>query len=464
MIHKTLFTLVLFLLWAGPTLAASHQDHGKSKPNIIIILADDLGWNDLSSYGNGYIETPNIDRLVRGGLKFTDAYSAGPTCAPSRACLLSGMNCGSHGIFRVNKGDNKPADKQRLRAPKNAKKLPLEIVTLADSMQAAGYATGCFGKWHLGYKEPEYHPSKRGFTHAVNMRQPSGKSRYFYPNFSTIPEMKIEDGKYHPELLTDYAIEFMDDHKDTPFFLYLPYFNVHGPYEAPQKTIEKYESKGSIKPSDEPVYAAMVEELDNSVGRIIDKLRSLDLEDSIVIFSSDNGAPEGRDNLPLRGGKGQLYEGGIRVPMVVRWQGVVSPGSTTSIPVNQLDLYPTCLDIANYEAPNESELDGASLLNILTGDDFSRGNHECLYWHYPTYQKWNKAKQEWYVQPQSAIRKGEFKLIDQMDSEQLELYNLSDDIEEKNNLAETMPEKVKELKALLDSWRTESKVPMPVEK
>ena len=431
-------------------------------PNIVLMFADDLGWNDVGCYGNSYHETPNIDELAFSGIRFTDAYSGGPTCAPSRACLVSGQYCGRHGIFRVNQGDSKPAKQQRLVAPTNKTELPLNIKTIGDAMASAGYVTGCFGKWHLGHGAPQLHPAHRGFQDAIQIRTPGGKKRYFYPNFSTIPEMAIEQGTYHPDLLTDLGVSFIEKHKDAPFFLYLPYFNVHGPLEAPDRTVRKYEAKTKLNPDDNPIYGAMTEELDRCVGRVLETLDRLGLaDDTIVIFTSDNGAIERHNNAPLRGGKGQLFEGGIRVPMVIRWPDVVQPGTVCTEPTINLDFYPTCLEIAGQDLAGELDLDGESLASLLKSSGTKSLQRDAIYWHYPTYQTWNRKIKSWYTEPQSAIRSGDYKLIQFLDSDRIELYDLREDIGEEHDLSVESPDKVAELKEKLASWLISTNCPMP---
>ncbi len=448
--------------------SAATSAAGKRKPNILLIYADDLGYHDLACYGNKYHETPNIDKLCSQGMKFTDAYSCGPVCAPSRACLMSGQYVTRHGIYRVNQVDTKHTEQQAMKCPENTEKLSLNIVTIADALRRAGYQTGYCGKWHLGTENEaisDYHPSRRGFTDAVQTRSPSGKQRYFYPNFRTIPKVTIEDGTYLTDVITAQAVRFLDENKDKPFFLYLPHFNVHGPHEAKQKTIKKYQKKPKTEKYHDPVYAAMHEHLDDAVGVLLDKLDEQNIADNtIVIFTADNGALPKFSNTPLRAGKGYLYEGGIRVPLIIRDPRTVKPGSLCEEPVTQVDFYPTLLELTGAAAPAGQVLDGVSITGVLKSGGTSKLNRKNIFWHFPTYLKFSGAQKKYLVTPCSAVRQGEYKLIEFLEDGTCELYNLKQDIGEINNLADKMPDKANELKAVLHQWRKETNAMMPVHK
>ena len=437
-----------------------------NKPNILLIYADDLGYHDLACYGNTYHETPNIDKLCSKGMKFTNAYSCGPVCAPSRACLISGQYVTRHGIYCVNQVDKKHTEKQNMNCPENIEKLPLNIVTIADTLKAAGYATGYCGKWHLGNNEnetvSEYHPSKRGFDDAVQTRSPSGNQRYFYPNFSTIPKIDIKEGTYLTDVITERALKFLDQNKDGPFFLYLPHFNVHGPHEAKQKTIEKYKRKEQTEKYHNPVYAAMNEHLDEAVGILLKKLDDLKIADNtIVIFTSDNGAITAFTNTPLRECKGYLYEGGIRVPLIIRYPEKVKPDSVCSEPVIHIDFYPTLTELAGGSLPVDQTLDGVSITALLKSNGKTKINRETLFWHFPTYLKFNNSENKYKVTPCGAIRDGNYKLIEFFEDGRCELYNLKNDIGETKDLANKIPGKVEELKNKLHKWRKDTNAMMP---
>lgn len=457
-IMKRLASVFLLLTSFNCSIAAD-------QPNVILIYADDLGWAGLGCYGNEYHETPNIDALCSRGMKFTSAYSGGPVCAPSRACLLSGQYVTKHGIYRVNQVDAKYPQARKLIPPKNETDLTREVATIADGFKSAGYVTGYCGKWHLGYDEG-YLPSDRGFTDAMTTRSPSGDERYFFPNFSTIPKTKIEDDTYLTEFITDWGCEFLDRNKEKPFFLYLPHLNVHGPHEARADKIAKYRKKDPKRKPIEAVYAAMHEHLDDGVGKLLDTLDRLSLRDNtIVIFTSDNGNLSGFDKAsPLRGGKSYLYEGGIRIPLFIDWPGVTKAGSQSDVPVHQVDLYPTLLNLVGGELPTQT-LDGKDLGSLIRNPDEQTLAERPLFWHYPTYMKYSKKTKKYAVTPCSVVRQGKWKLVDYFTGEQSEsvqLFDLENDMGEKHNLAVSSPDKAKELRGKLQDWRDETNAMMPV--
>lgn len=461
---KTVSAGAAFLAMPG-LLSKASATAATNKPNILLIYADDLGYHDLACYGNEYHETPNIDKLCEQGMKFTDAYSCGPVCAPSRACLMSGQYVTRHGIYRVNQVDDIHTEQQYMTCPTSVKKLPLNIVTIADTLKTAGYTTGYCGKWHLGTENEsisDYHPSKRGFDDTVQTRSPSGDHRYFYPKFSTIPKVKIDKGTYLTDAITAQALRFLDENSSKPFFLYLPHFNVHGPHEAKQKTIEKYKRKERVTKFDDPVYAAMNEHLDNAVGKLLDKLDELKIADNtIVIFTSDNGALSRFSNAPLKEGKSYLYEGGIRVPLIIRHTKTVKPSSTCNEPVIQVDFYPTLTELAGAKPPSGQPLDGVSITALLKSNGKATLDREAIFWHFPTYLKFSKAKNKYLVTPCGAIRQGDYKLIEFFKDGRCELYNLKNDIGETKDLADKMPDKLNELKNKLHKWHKETNTVMP---
>ena len=313
------------LLLASPCAAAE-----VAKPNIVFILADDLGWTDLGCQGSKYYETPNIDRLAAQGCRFTNYYHC-QNCAPTRAALMSGQYAPRTGIYTVGTLDRGEAKNRKMSTPTNVVNLGLEKVIVAQPVKTAGYATAMFGKWHLG-NDAEHHPSKRGFDEAIVSM---GK----HHDFVTNPKTPYPPGTYLADFLTDHAVKFIEKNKDRPFFLYVPHFAVHVPIDAKKELIPHFQAKPAVGGHRNPVYAAMIQSVDESVGRIVAKLEELKLIDhTVVIFASDNGgvggyAREGlkandiTDNVPLRGGKGMLYEGGVRVPYIVRWPGIVKPGN-----------------------------------------------------------------------------------------------------------------------------------------
>ena len=433
-------------------------------PNILVIYVDDLGWNDLGCYGNGYHETPEMDALCRSGMKFTNAYAAAPVCAPARASLMTGQDVVDHGIYCVNDPPRTHPEARKFDSPQNTVQLPLEKVTIADALREAGYRTGFYGKWHLGQDGEEvsqWHPLHRGFDEAVQTRSPSGNKRYFYPQFSTIPEVPIEDGTHLADFVTDQAIGFLERNAQRRFFLFLPYFSVHGPRQASPEALAKFAAKDPSKTTDDPVFAAMHADLDASVGRLLAALRSLGLEeDTVVVFASDNGATSRNDNSPLRRGKGWVYEGGIRIPMFVRWPGHVEPGSVCDEPVAAVDLFPTLCSIAGVEPPADQPVDGLDLVGVLESGGQKRLPVRSLYWHYPVYGIWRDGR--FRRTPMSAVRHGNYKLIYDYEADAAQLFDLAADPGEKNDLASEQPQVAAGLTLQLSAWVAQNPALAPI--
>ena len=435
---------------------ATFVSAANAKPtNVVLILADDFGWTDLACYGSKLYETPNIDRLAREGVKFTQAYSACTVCSPTRAALLTGKYPARLHITDWIPGQ--PPDNPKLLVPDWTKYLPLGEISLGRAFKSGGYATASIGKWHLGGEA--YWPDKHGFDlNLAGTEAPQPKS-YFAPyNIATLPEGP--EGEYLTERLAVEAGKYLEQHKDKPFFLYLPHFTVHLPIQGKQPVVKKYQDKISSNSSllqTNAGYAAMVESLDDAVGVVRRKLDELKLADNtIVVFTSDNG---GRvpttSNLPLRVGKGSCYEGGTRVPLIIYWPGVTKAGSVCDTPVISMDLYPTLLEIVGEKATGQKELHGLSLVPLLRGD--GKLQRDELFWHYPHYQHYQLGG----TTPYGAIHKGDFKLIEFFDDMRVELYNLREDIGEQHDLAAKMPAKVEELRARLHAWRKEVGAQMP---
>lgn len=457
-----LLTILVVCLFVSPLPAAQK----KRSPNIIFILADDLGWTDLGCQGSKYYETPNIDRMARQGLTFTNAYTAAPNCAPTRACLMSGRYGPRHGVYTVGSGARGLAKFRQMIPVQNRTRLPLQEVTVAQALKKQGYRTALFGKWHLG-QQGRYHPSQRGFDQAI-----VSMGRHF--NFNTNPRMRVKKGTYLADFLTDHSLKFIEDNKDRPFFLYLAHFAVHTPLQAKKKLKAHFQGKKGVGGHDNPTYAAMIASVDQSVGRILDKLQELNLEENtLVIFSSDNGGVGGYAlagilgaleitvNTPLRAGKGTLYEGGVRVPFIVQWKGTISPGSRCDEPIISVDLFPSFVELAGGKLDGKRKMDGVSLVPLLKSSGKARLKRDALYWHFPGYLQANARKGTWRTTPAGAIRSGDWKLVEFFEDNQIELYNLKNDIGEKHNLARQMPAKAKELHAKLRQWRKRIHAPMP---
>jgi len=408
----------------------------RKRPNFVFILIDDMGWKDLGFMGSRYYKTPNIDKLAGEGVVFTSAYTNGPNCAPTRACIMSGQYTPRHGVYTVGSSERGKAHLRKLIPAKNKTELDPEIVTVAEALKDVGYTSAMIGKWHLG--DGDSSPESEGFD-VVWRRDKSG-------HFSS-------DGQYLTDLLRDKAVEFMEQNRDRPFFLYLSHYAVHTPLQAKEELIEKYTNKPGVAGQNNPVYAAMIESVDENVGRIMESLDRLGLAgNTVVFFFSDNGGVYGITSMqPLRGGKGMLYEGGMRVPMIVRWPDKVRR-RMCDVPVIGIDFYPTILEMANAPKPTGHILDGESIAALLSGGkSLSR---KAIYWHFPAYLQANYGwKETWRTTPAGAVRAGDWKLIEYFEDERLELYNLKDDIGEQHNLAKQMPAKTSELHDLVVNWR-----------
>ena len=425
-----------------------------AKPqNVVLILIDDFGWTDLSGYGSKLYETPNIDRLAKDGVKFTQAYSACTVCSPTRAALQTGKYPGRLHITDWIPGQ--PPDNPKLLVPDWTKYLPFEEKTLAEQFKSAGYATASVGKWHLGGEE--YYPEKHGYDINIAGTHAPQPGNYFSPyNIATLKDGP--EGEYVTDRLTDEALKWMETNKDKPFFLYMPHFTVHTPIMAKPAVAKKYRAKiqaGMAQTN--AMYAAMIESLDESVGHIRAKLDELKLADNtVVVFTSDNG---GRvpttSNLPLRVGKGSCYEGGTRVPLIVYWPKVTKAGTVCETPVITMDLFPTVLEATGSKDLGKSGVDGLSLVPLLQQTGTLKRDE--LFWHYPHYQHYQLGG----TTPYGAIRKGDFKLIEFFDDMRVELYDLSKDIGEQKKLAQEMPKKVEELRNRLHAWRKEVGAQMP---
>ncbi len=445
-----------------------HSETGTKKPNIIFILADDLGWADLPAYGNRFNEAPNLDQLANEGMRFVNAYAACPVCSPTRASIQSGQYPARVGITDFIPGHWRPYEE--VTVPRNRTQfLPEEIVTIGEAMKSAGYATGYFGKWHLG-NGPQHHPLNQGYDEA-NVGQ-----GYYQTKFN--PARETDSSKRFSDLLTDFGTGFIDKNRDNPFFLFIAHYDVHVQLEADQELIDKYLQKEPVVgyPGN-AIYAAMVEHLDRSVGAIMKKLEETGLdENTMVVFFSDNGGLISRydriplvadrqlpvyedsplkyiasSNSPLKAEKGTVYEGGIRVPMIVRWPGRVPAGEVSEAIVSSVDFYPTLLEIAEAQRPANQVLDGESVIPALTQNRYD--TDRAVFWHYPVYH---------HDVPAGAIRKGDWKLIENQVSGKYSLYNLRFDIAENNNIADLYPEKLSELRTILTDWQKDVKAEFPI--
>ena len=449
-----------FTLWLctlGIALCAAPQ------PNIVVIMADDLGWRDLHCYGNEQIDTPFLDQLAAEGMRFTDAYAAAPVCSPTRAAMMTGLAPARLRLTNHAPGnpDGFSLPGSDLQEPETVRNLALSYTTIAERLSAAGYATGHVGKWHLSYVNPrgsaqldqrELYPEKQGFDVNIGGNSSGGPPSYFSPYRN--PTLRDgEAGEYLPQRLADEAMNFVRSNRGRPFFLNWWPYSVHYPMQAPAELIAKYRQRKEVK---DPVYAAMIEGMDAAIGGFLKQLDEAGLRDNtLILFKSDNGGYSG-DNRPLRGFKGTLYEGGLRVPWIVRWPGRVPAGSICATPVISTDCYPTLLEAAGVQPVPGSTLDGRSLIPLF--EQKPGFDRDAIFFHYPNYAFHKKNRLG------SAMRAGDFKLITYYDNGELELYRLSSDIGEEVNLSQQHPEIVRQLKDKLDAWLRQTDARLPVRK
>ncbi len=447
-----------FLLFAAlcslPWLARAAD-----RPNIILIFADDLGWKDVGWQGSDFYETPNLDALAKQGMVFTAGYAAAGNCAPSRACLLSGNYTPRHHVYAVQSTDRGPKESQRLVPIPNKSGLAKANVTIADALQAAGYATGIFGKWHLDGPDGAL-PGEQGFD-TVHQSHHSWKD-------TEINDPENPKGVFS---LARGAGEFIERNRARPFFVYLAHYAIHTALQARPATLAKFQAKAPGAQHSHPLYAACLYDLDASVGLLLKKIADLGLEkNTLVVFTSDNGGTQQSSQEPLRGNKGSYYDGGIREPFIVRWPAVTRPGSASAVPVINVDLFPTFLAAAGAPVPAGKVLDGESLLPLLRGEASLR--RPAIFWHFPGYLNQPvirgrelDVRTGFRSRPVSVIRKGDWKLHLFHEEWQLdggrarlesnhavELYHVAADIGERNDLAAAQPAKRDELLGDLFAW------------
>ncbi len=436
------------------------------RPNIIIIMADDLGWSDPGFMGNNYHETPHLDLLARKGMIFRQAYANAPNCAPTRACIMSGQYTPRHGVYTVGSASRGKSENRKLIPIPNRTNLESKNYTLAEALKTAGYANAHVGKWHLG-ETIETRPEGQGFDLNIGGNLSGSPASYFSPYNNP----QLEDGpkgEHLTERLTQEAVQFIQNHRNSPFFLNLWYHAVHTPIQSKDSLIQKYIAKaeqGVDRERYDPTYAAMIEIMDQGIGKIISTLDSLDIRDNtMVIFISDNGPYFPVSTAaPLRGSKGMLYEGGIRIPMIVSWPGMVPEQTFSNEPVITLDLYPTIMEATNINPSPLHILDGKSLMPVLTQSTDTLPDR-TLFWHFPAYlQAYQGMMSPWRQTPASAMLNDGWKLIETFEDSTLELYNLNTDLNESDNLVDEHPLKVQELYQKLTSWRAQLNAPIPTQ-
>lgn len=435
-VRITLVSLAMWLLTLPLTAA--------ERPNVILILMDDMGWRDVGFMGNSFVETPHLDRLAKEGLVFTQAYASAPNCAPTRACLMSGQYTPRHGVYTVSdprQGDGQPW--QRLLPAVNQEQLDTGVVTIAENLQSVGYKTAFFGMWNLGRgRTGPVTPGGQGFETVVFPENIGfGKDAYF-----------TDDGQYLTDRLTDEVLDFVDRSGSAPFFVYYADHATHAPYEPKPELLRKYESKLNDDDDrrNDAHLAATVEAVDQNIGRMIDHLKKRGLlENTLLIFTSDNGGSS-RTTPPLNGSKGQLYEGGIRVPLLMWGAGISGSGRTSDTPVSSIDLYPTLTELCGAKAPNQTQ-DGVSLMPLLS--DFGTLEPRPMFWHFPCYV--GRAT------PCSSIRDGDFKLIQYFEDGRTELFDLKNDPSEQRDLSQSNPARAEQLLKTLQTWQKETQAAIP---
>ena len=450
---------IISALLEGCIQSEQKDDDSTAKPNIVFILADDMGPPQLGCYGSNYYQTPHIDNLASEGVRFTNAYAAAAVCSPTRASIMTGKTPARLHLTDFIAGNNR--DDYPLSQPEWQKFLPLEEVTVAELLKENGYSTALFGKWHLSpEKMPPgslpYNPDKQGFDEHFVTYKPSGNMAQ--------PWQDAEVDAHNVDTITSLSLDFMERNMENPFFLFVSHNTIHDPLKEKAETIRKYEEMEMTEEAENhPVIAAMIERLDNSCGKIFDKVSELGLEDNtIVIFFADNGGKHSyAAQTPFRAGKGWLYEGGIREPLIVKWKDVAKPGTVSESMVSSIDFCPTLLEMAGVAWTIPENMDGKSIVPALKNP--ATEIHRKLYWHYPHYHVSSG------MAPAGAVRSGKWKLIEWYEKSLLgeqesayELYDLETDEGETTNLADSLQTKTMELAGELQNWREEVNAQMPV--
>jgi len=452
---KKLIILLLFIY------SCQNNIVDKEKPNVILIVADDLGWSDLSYMGSTYYETPNIDKLSKSGMTFYNGYASSANCAPSRASMLTGKYHPFHGIYSVKNSDRGNKKTRKIIPIKTKTKLELEYFILPEMLKSKGYSTGHFGKWHMGPKG--YFPEQMGFDINIGGNEHGGPGSYFspykYPNMSNGPK-----DEYLTDRIGDEVVKFIEKNKENNFFAYVPFFSVHTPIQSKSEYEKKYRNKESNEYHNREDYAGMIQSLDENIGKILEKIDKLNLsKNTLIIFTSDNGGIKAISNqYPLRAGKGSYYEGGIKVPMIFSWPEKIQAGSTSDERISNIDFYPTIKSIIGY---NETiNLDGEDLTPIFNSKAFKKRE---LYFHFPIYlEPYNVHLDSgsdplFRTRPGSVIIKDNWKLHHYYEDNNFELYNLENDISESKNLININKEKKAELLKDLNNWRSKNNAPIP---
>lgn len=446
----------------GVSLLTANLCGQTAQPNIVLINIDDLGWADLSSQGSGYYQTPNIDRLRSEGVFFDHAYAGAPNSAPSRACLMTGLNTPRHGVYTVSPPDRGRSEDRKLIPYPNRTVPDSTLVLLPEALHRQGYSTFHIGKWHLGVD-----PTEQGFDRNIGGNMAGNPSTYFSPyGNKNLPDGA--DGEFLTDRLTDEAIGLIDSRdRSKPFFLYFATYAVHTPLEPKPELEAKYHALPTTEAHSNAKYAALIESTDSNIGRLLAHLESCGLTDNtVVVLITDNGGVyDISRQWPLRAGKGSFYEGGIRTPMIVRWSGHTEPGRTDSRTITQMDLYPTLLDIAGGRS-SKAWLDGVDIRAAIEGGKQADLKRRALYWHFPAYlENGNRetVDMKFRTRPVSVILKGDWKLIYSYESGRTELYNIRDDVSEHHDLSESHKRLTRKLLRQLQRWLVKTGAPTSFE-
>jgi len=436
----------------------SRKEAKEIPPNILIINVDDLGWADPSFMGSSFYETPEIDKLAKRGLVFTQGYAAAANCAPSRACMMTGLNTPRHGIYTVGSAERGKSADRRLIPVENKITLHDSLTTLAEVLQVFGYTTCQAGKWHLSEN-----PKDHGFSYSIGGSR-AGHPLSYYAPYGNV-DLEANNNEYLTDNIMNNTLDFLDSRHGDPFFLYYAPYAVHTPIQPVDSLMYKFQSKQGPDGMSDPEYATMLNNLDRNIGRLIRKLKDLDLyQNTFIIFTSDNGGLYRiSQQKPLRAGKGSYYEGGIRVPLFFVWEGKIEAGINASVPVVNLDFFPTILDIIDAELPGKS-FDGVDLAPVLLKKKMPESRP--LFWHFPVYLEGGNVDSYdalFRTRPGSVIRYGDWKLQHFYENGVIELYDLAKDPGELINLVDSFPGKAEELQSLLDAWITETGAFIPSE-
>ena len=464
-LKKSSVILLCTLFFTLLALSCKEEKNGIQRPNVVLIVIDDLGWRDLGFMGSKYYETPNLDSLAAESMVFMNAYASASNCAPSRANMISGLQSPSHGVFTVSPSDRGKTETRKLIPIKNTKHLSDDEYTLHDMFKSERYVTGSFGKWHVGSD-----PTAQGVDVNVggSHRGNPGRDGYFSPykidNIENGPE-----GEYLTDRLTSEAISFVEENQQNPFFLYVPFYTVHTPIQAKKDLIERFENKETQPGQENATYAAMVHSMDQNIGRLLQSIKHLRLEEkTLVIVTSDNGGIRAiSDQAPLRAGKGSYYEGGIRVPLIINFPKQIASGVNYER-VTNLDFFPTLQNLIKA-SKTKHNLAGVDLSPLIF-DEASSLQERDLFWHFPIYLQAYRPLQDdgrdplFRTRPGSVMISGNWKLHEYFEDETFELYNIKDDPGERKNLAGSEIKKLNELRILLEKWRKDNNAPVPTKR